>query len=123
MHGIFEFRKKLHYLLQKPNIHQSQRYVAKYFFCGILSFTGVVDEYPINVHVDNVGAIFILDITSVSKQTKFIDVCNHFIWDYLEDRTVKIKKICLEENLTDQFIKNLSNGTFEFITSRYVNCM
>ena len=51
---------------------------------------GVVVEYPINVHVDNVGAIFLLDNILVSQHMKYIYVRHHFIRDYVEYRTVKI---------------------------------
>ena len=71
---------------------------------------GVVVEYPITVHVDNVGAIFLSNNISVSQQTKHIDVCHNFIHDYVEDGTVKIKIFRSEENMANPFTKNLSNG-------------
>ena len=55
----------------------------------ILLFVGVVAEYPITVHVDKFGAIFLLENTLVSQKMKHIDVCHHFIHDYIEDRIVK----------------------------------
>ena len=64
------------------------------FVCVILLFTLVVVEYPIIVHVDNVGAILLLEKKSVSQQTKLIDVNHHFIHDYVEDRTVKVQFFC-----------------------------
>ena len=42
------------------------------------------------MHVDNIGAIFLSENTSVSQQTKHIDLRHHFIWDYVEDGTVEI---------------------------------
>ena len=44
----------------------------------------------------------------------------NFIWNYIKDVTVKIQFSRSEENLADQFTKNLSNGNFQFLTSRYV---
>ena len=52
---------------------------------------GVVVEYPITVHADNVGDIFLSDNTSVSQRMKHIYVRNHFIREYVEDITVKIQ--------------------------------
>ena len=52
---------------------------------------------------------------------KHIDMRNHFIRDYVEDRTVKIKFVCSEENLVYPFANDLSNGPFEFLKSRYVH--
>ena len=53
-------------------------------------FVGVVVEYPITVHVDNVGAVFLPDNTSVPQRKNHIDVNHHFIKDYVDDGTVKI---------------------------------
>ena len=61
------------------------------FVCVILLFMVVVVEYPITMHVDNVGDIFLSENTSVSQQTKHIDVRHDFICDYVEERTVKFK--------------------------------
>ena len=60
------------------------------FIRAILLFMGVVIEYTIIVCVDNVGSVFLSGNTSASQQTKHIDVCHHFIRDYVEDRTVRI---------------------------------
>ena len=88
----------------------------------ILLFMGVVVEYPIIVHIDNVGAIFLSEKTSEYQQTKHIDMRHHIIRDCVEGETVKIKFVCLEEKLADPFTKNLSNGPFESLTLLYVNC-
>ena len=81
----------------------------------------VVVEYPITMQVDNIGAIFLSENTSIYQQTKHIDVRCHFIRDYVEDGIVKIQSVCLEENMADPYTNNLSNGPFEFLTSRYVH--
>ena len=77
---------------------------------------GVVVEYTITVHLDNIGAILLLENTSVSQRTKHIDVRHQFIPDYFEYGTVKIQFIYPEENMADPFTKNLSNVPFEFLT-------
>ena len=43
---------------------------------------------------------------------KHIYMCHHFIRDYIEDGTLKIKFFRSEENMVDPFTKNLSNGPF-----------
>ena len=48
-------------------------------------------------------------------------MCHHFIHDYFEAGTVKTKSVHSEENMADPFTKNLSNGPFKFLTSRYVH--
>ena len=88
----------------------------------ILLFIGVVVEYPIIVHVDSVGAIFLSENTLVSQRMKHKDARNHFIRDYVEDGTVKIQFVRSEENTADPLTKNLSDGLFESLTSRYAQC-
>ena len=54
----------------------------------------VVVEYPITVHVDNVGDIFLSKKTLASQKTKHIDVYRHFMRDYVEDRALKNQFFC-----------------------------
>ena len=78
---------------------------------------GVIVEYPIIVHVDNVGDILLSENTSAPQQTKHMDLHHHFIRDYVEDGTVKIKIFRSEGSIADLFTKNLSNVPFESLTS------
>ena len=48
----------------------------------------------------------------------YIYARHHFIFDYIEDKTVKIKLICSEDNFVYSLTKNLSNRPFHLITSR-----
>ena len=82
---------------------------------------GVVVEYPNIVHVDNFGEILLSNNTLVYQNMKYIERCHHLIWDYDEDGTAKIEFVHSEENLSDLFIKNLSNGPLESLTSRYIH--
>ena len=82
---------------------------------------GVVVEYPNDMHVDNIGDIFLSKNKSEPQQTRHIDTCHHFICDYAEKGTVKIQFYRSEENMEYPLKKNLSNGPFESITSRYVH--
>ena len=79
---------------------------------------GVVFEYPIILHVDNIGAIFLPYNTSSSQRTKHIDVCHNFICNYVKGGTVKNKFFSSEGNIADPFTNNLSNGSFESHTSQ-----
>ena len=82
---------------------------------------GVVIKYPIAVHVDNVGDIFLSDNTSGSQRRNNIDVRHCFIRDYVDDGTVKIQFFHSEENISDPFTNNLRNWLFEYFTSRYIH--
>ena len=83
---------------------------------------GVVVEYPIIVHIDNVVGLLLSENISASQQRKRIGVNHHFIPDHVEDGTVKIKCVHSEGNITDPLTKNRSNGPFQSLISRYVNC-
>ena len=92
------------------------------YFSANLLFMGVFVEYLITMHVDNVGTISLSENTQVSQRTNKTYVRHQFIRDHVEDVTVKIQFVRSEENTADPFTKELSNGTFELLTSRYVHC-
>ena len=48
------------------------------YICSILRFLQVKQEFPIEVHVDNVGAIYLSKNASTSNRTKHIDTRYHF---------------------------------------------
>ena len=73
------------------------------------------------MQVNNVGAIFLSENTSVSQRTKHIDMCNHFICDYVEYGTVEIQFLHSEENLADPLTNNLISEPFEYLTPSYVH--
>ncbi len=56
----------------------------------VLEFLKVKVELPIVVNVDNVGAIYLASNATTSQQTRHIDVCYHFVRDYLENGVVQI---------------------------------
>ena len=61
------------------------------FVIVILLFNKVVVEYPIIVHVDKIGDIFLLEKPSVSQWTKHINVRHHLMCNYVEDGAVQLK--------------------------------
>ena len=79
---------------------------------NLLTFIKVTIEYPIQVQVDNVGAIF-LATNYTGKRTRHIDAKYHFIRDYVEDGTVKIQFVKTEDNLADIFTKNQATAIFK----------
>ena len=81
---------------------------------------GFFVEYSITVHVDNIGAIFLLENTSGSQWAKNIDMRHQFIRDCVEDGKLKIQFFRSEEHTAHPFTNNLSNGPFESLTSGYV---
>ena len=79
---------------------------------SLLVFLGQDLKFPIQIQVDNVGAIF-LATNYTGKRTRHIDARYHFLRDYVEDGTIKIEFITSEENVSDIFTKNLPKETFE----------
>ena len=55
-----------------------------------LLFMVFVFEYFIILHVDNGEVIFLSEKTSAYQRKNHIHVCQHFIPDYVKDKTVKI---------------------------------
>ena len=45
---------------------------------------------PINVHVDNVGAVWLANNNSVSERTKHVDLWAHFVSDMIKDQVIGI---------------------------------
>ena len=79
---------------------------------------GVVNEYPITLHIYDVGDILLLENTLVSQQPKEIDARHHFIYDYVKDLTAKNRFFCSDENIANPFTKNRNNGPLELLASR-----
>ena len=64
-------------------------------------------KYPIVVHVDNIGAIYLTNKDKTGTQTKHIDTRYHYVRNYIEDRILKIVFIQLADNKANLFTKNL----------------
>ena len=74
----------------------------------LLEFLGVILDYPVIVHVDNLGAIYLAGGNSSTQRTKHVDIRYHFVREYIEDGIVKVKFVRSEDNDSDVFTKNLS---------------
>ena len=60
------------------------------FMKSILEFLEAKVSYPIQVHVDIQGAIFLANNEGASMRTKHVDVQYHFVREYVKDGVVKI---------------------------------
>ena len=83
------------------------------FIKQVLEFLNVKIKFPIIVHVDNTGAIYLANNQSMGQRTKHVDVRYHFVREFVEDGMVKIVFVKSAENKADLFTKNLSGGLFE----------
>ena len=82
------------------------------FIVQLLHTMNLEIELPITVHVDNVGAIWLLNNRTTSDRTKHIDIRTSFVKEYQEDGKITIKFVKSEENKADIFTKNTTNTIF-----------
>ena len=73
---------------------------------------GIKIEYPIIVHVDNTGAIFLANNETLGQRTKHIHTRYHFTREYVQDGVLKIVYILSKNNNADIFTKNTDKKTF-----------
>ena len=64
----------------------------------MLGSTEIKVPMPIKVQVDNVGAIWLANNSSVSERTKHVDLCAHFVRDMIKDQVIEINFVKSAEN-------------------------
>ena len=77
------------------------------FIRSMLEFLGVTVELPIEVNVDNIGAIYLSKSATSSNRTRHIDTRYHFVREYIENGILKIVFVKSEDNDADIMTKNL----------------
>ena len=79
----------------------------------IIKTMGCTVQYPIIVHVDNVGTMFLAS-NETTYRTKHIDIKWHFIRELIEEPNPMIKLVHArtEENKADHYSKNVPNVKF-----------
>ena len=90
------------------------------FILQVLGSMDVKAQLPINVHVDNVGAIFMANNQTSSDRTKHVDVRYHFVREFIEDGIVKIRFVRSKDNDADLFTKNVSGELYNKHTGKIV---
>ena len=83
------------------------------FLVQIVEFMGLEVEYPVNVFVDNVGAIYLSRNATSSNRTKHIDAKTHFVRDYQEDGKILVKFVRSEDNDSDIMTKNVTTTLYQ----------
>ena len=76
------------------------------FVAMLMKTMGIDVKIPITVRVDNVAAIFMAETANSSNRTRHVDICYHFIREYVEDEFIRIKFVTTDKNLADMFTKN-----------------
>ena len=77
-------------------------------------------EMPVTVHVDNMGAIFMLENKSSNKRTRHVDVRYRFVTDWIEKKLIEVVFVRTKENISDGFTKNVNKETYQNHIPHYV---
>ena len=75
---------------------------------------------PIKVQVDNVGAIWLANNSSVSERTKHADLRAHFVRDVIKDQVIDINFVKSAENDSDSMTKNQQGQHYMYAKSNMV---
>ena len=86
----------------------------------ILEFLKQEVEYPIEIKVDNIGAIYMAENNSSNNQTKHVNTRYHFVRELIEDGIVKIEFVRSENNDSDIFTKNLGKELFTKHSNKFM---
>ena len=83
------------------------------FVAQLLLFLDVEVELPVNVWVDNVGAIFMSENVTSSTRTRHMDTRWWFVTNWQEEGLVKVQFVRTANNISDVGTKNVNVETFE----------
>ena len=72
-----------------------------------MEFLDIKLTLPMDINMDNKGAMFLAKNEQASQRTKHIDVKYHYIRQHVEEGIVKINLVKSEDNTSDVFTKNL----------------
>ena len=94
--------------------HYAMSEVAKelIFTKQLVETMGLKIKFPIDIRVDNVGAIYIANNYTMSQRTKHIDIRQHFVRQFIEDGIFKVIFIRTDDNDADIYTKNTSEELF-----------
>ena len=86
----------------------------------MLRSTEIKVPLPIKVQVDNVGAIWLANNSSVSERTKHVDLRAQFDKDMIKDQVIEIKFVKSAENDSDIMTKNQQGQHYMYAKSKFV---
>ena len=75
---------------------------------------------PIKVQVDNVGAIWLANNSSVSERTKHVDLRARFVRDMIKDQVIEIDFVKSAENDSDIMTKNQQGQNYMYAKCKLV---
>ena len=91
------------------------------FVAQILLFMGIPMKLPVDVWVDNVGAIFMSENMTSSSRTRHMDTRWWYVNQLQEqDKLIKIRFVKTLENVSDVGTKNVTKDIYETHKSRLI---
>jgi len=92
------------------------------FVAQILLFLGIPVKTPVNVWIDNVGAIFMTENRTSSSRTRHMDTrWWHVTQLQEEDKLIKVQFVRTKENISDLGTKNVNAETYQHHEGRLIS--
>jgi Reverse transcriptase (RNA-dependent DNA polymerase)/gag-polypeptide of LTR copia-type len=89
------------------------------FIVQILIFLGIPVKLPVQVKVDNIGAIFMTENSTSSSRTRHIDTRYFFVKDMQNDGLLKVDFVRSEDNVSDIATKNVTGEVHDSHLEKY----
>jgi hypothetical protein len=90
----------------------------------LVSFFGILQRklavVLITVHVDNIGAIFMSENVSATKQTRHVHTRYRFVYEEVEDGRIVVRFVKTDENKADPYMKNVKSEIYDRSVSSYM---
>ena len=83
------------------------------FIAGVMKFLDLEITYPIEINVDNIGAIYLSKNATTGNWTKNVDTRYHIIWEYIKKGIVKIVFVHSEDIKADLIKKSRERAICE----------
>ena len=83
------------------------------FIVQILQFIGIQVKTPVEVLVDNVGAIYMSQNQASSSRTRHMDTRYHFVNDMQANGFIKLRFVKSKKNVADIATKNVTGEIYE----------
>ena len=90
------------------------------FLYQILRSMEINVPLSIKVQVDNIGAIWLANNSSVSERTKHVDLRAHFVRDMIKSQVIEINFVKSAENDGDIMTKNQQGKHYMYAKSKLV---
>jgi hypothetical protein len=70
--------------------------------------------------VDNIGAIFMSENVSATKQMRHVHTRYRFVYEEVEDGRIIVRFVKMEDNMVDPYTKNVKSEIYNHSVSNYM---